>query len=60
MAIMSEGTRGAALISDVYGDMNAQYGNDIFKAALNKYFPGWETGMTVAGQKWVRSGESKK
>jgi hypothetical protein len=56
---MPEGTRGAALISDVFGDLNAHYGNNVFRQAMDKYFPGWETGRTVAGQKWVRTGKTK-
>lgn len=57
---LPENTRASALISDVYGDLNTHYGNDIFKQAMDKYFPDWETGRTTAGQKWVRSGEKKK
>ncbi len=57
---LPEGTRGAALISDVYSDIDTQFGNNVFKKAIDKYFPGWETGTTGPGNKWVRVGEPKK
>lgn len=57
---LPENTRAAALIADVYGDINTHYGNNVFKKAMDKYFPGWETGRTSSGSKWERSGETKK
>jgi hypothetical protein len=57
---LPENTRGAALIKDVFGDLNTHYGNEVFRQAIDKYFPGWETGRTSSGQKWVRTGETKK
>ena len=56
---LPENTRAAALIADVYGDLNAHYGNDVFRKAMDKFFPDWETGRTVAGQKWARTGKTK-
>jgi hypothetical protein len=41
---MPENVRGAALISNVFGDLNTHYGNNVFKQAVDKYFPNWETG----------------
>ncbi len=35
------GTRAAASIDDVIGDMNAHYGNDIFEKAVKSHFPDW-------------------
>ena len=55
---LPENTRAAALISAVYGDLNAHYGNNIFKSAIDKYFPDWETGRTGPGRQWEWSGEN--